>query len=63
MLNHMRDDAIAALQAHAASVGTNVMVGMKFDSGEFDARKSNPWRKTSPMARSPFSKSFSFFRY
>jgi len=37
MLNHTRDEAIAALQAHAASVGANAVVGMRFDSGEFDA--------------------------
>lgn len=37
MLNHTRDEAIAAQQAHAASVGANAPVGMRFDSGEFDA--------------------------
>lgn len=37
MLNHTRDEAIAALQAHAASVGANAVVGMRFDSGGFDS--------------------------
>lgn len=37
MLNHTRNEAIAALQAHAASYGADAVVGMRFDSGEFDA--------------------------
>ncbi|MCF3948250.1 heavy metal-binding domain-containing protein [Acidiphilium iwatense] len=39
MLNETRDEAIAALQAHAASVGGNAVIAMRFDSGEFDAGK------------------------
>lgn len=37
MVNQTRDEAIAALQAHAASIGANAVLGMRFDSGEFDA--------------------------
>lgn len=37
MLNETRDEAIAGLQAHAAQVGANAVLGMRFDSGEFDA--------------------------
>lgn len=39
LLNDTRDEAIAALQAHAASYGANAVVAMRFDSGEFDAGK------------------------
>ncbi|BAJ81144.1 hypothetical protein ACMV_17970 [Acidiphilium multivorum AIU301] len=37
MVNQTRDEAIAALKAHAASLGANAVIGMRFDSGEFDA--------------------------
>ena len=37
MVNRTRDEAIEALKAHAASLGANAVVGMRFDSGEFDA--------------------------
>ena len=37
LVNQTRDEAIAALQAHAASLGANAVLGMRFDSGEFDA--------------------------
>jgi uncharacterized protein YbjQ (UPF0145 family) len=37
MVNQTRDEALAALQAHAASLGANAVLGMRFDSGEFDA--------------------------
>ncbi len=40
LLNDTRDEAIAALQAHAASFGANAVVAMRFDSGEFDAGKA-----------------------
>jgi uncharacterized protein YbjQ (UPF0145 family) len=37
MVNQTRDEAIAALQAHATSLGANAVLGMRFDSSEFDA--------------------------
>ena len=37
MVSQTRDEAIAALQAHAQSIGANAVLGMRFDSGEFDA--------------------------
>ncbi|MCF3945596.1 YbjQ family protein [Acidiphilium sp. AL] len=37
MVNRTRDEAIETLKAHAASLGANAVVGMRFDSGEFDA--------------------------
>ncbi|MCW8306147.1 YbjQ family protein [Acidiphilium sp. PA] len=37
MVNQTRDEAIEALKAHAASLGANAVVGMRFDSSEFDA--------------------------
>ncbi len=37
MVNQTRDEALAALKAHAASLGANAVIGMRFDSGEFDA--------------------------
>jgi len=37
MLNATRNEAISALQAHAASYGANAVIAMRFDSGEFDA--------------------------
>ena len=37
LVNQTRDEAIAALQAHAGSLGANAVLGMRFDSGEFDA--------------------------
>lgn len=37
MVGRTRDEAIEALKAHAALLGANAIVGMRFDSGEFDA--------------------------
>jgi uncharacterized protein YbjQ (UPF0145 family) len=37
MLNHTRAETIAVLPARAASVGTNALFGLRFDSAEFDA--------------------------
>ena len=37
MVNQTRDEAIEALKAHAVSLGANAVIGMRFDSGEFDA--------------------------
>ena len=37
MVNQTRDDALNALAEHAASLGANAVVGMRFDSGEFDS--------------------------
>lgn len=37
MVNQTRDEAIEVLKAHAASLGANAVIGMRFDSGEFDA--------------------------
>ncbi|MDD2746321.1 MAG: heavy metal-binding domain-containing protein [Acidithiobacillus ferrooxidans] len=32
-----RDDALEQLAEHARSLGANAVLGMRFDSGEFDA--------------------------
>ena len=37
LLRETRAEAIRELQAHAASYGANAVIGMRFDSGEFDA--------------------------
>jgi uncharacterized protein YbjQ (UPF0145 family) len=37
MVNQTRDEAIEALKAHANALGANAVIGMRFDSGEFDA--------------------------
>jgi len=37
MVNQTRDEAIEALKAHANAIGANAVIGMRFDSGEFDA--------------------------
>ena len=37
MVSQTRDEAIAELQAHAHALGANAVLGMRFDSGEFDA--------------------------
>lgn len=37
MINQTRDEAIVALKQHALSLGANAVVGMRFDSGEFDS--------------------------
>ncbi len=37
MIAHTRDDALEQLAEHARSLGANAVLGMRFDSGEFDA--------------------------
>jgi uncharacterized protein YbjQ (UPF0145 family) len=37
MVSQTRDEALAALREHAASLGANAVVAMRFDSGEFDS--------------------------
>ncbi|MHB1532714.1 YbjQ family protein [Acidithiobacillus sp.] len=37
MIAQTRDDALAQLAEHAQSLGANAVLGMRFDSGEFDA--------------------------
>ncbi|MGC9128794.1 MAG: YbjQ family protein [Acidithiobacillus sp.] len=37
LINENRDDALAALAEHAQSLGANAVLGMRFDSGEFDS--------------------------
>ena len=37
MIAQTRDDALEQLAEHARSVGANAVLGMRFDSGEFDA--------------------------
>ncbi len=37
MVSQTRDQALTQLRAHAVSLGANAVVGMRFDSGEFDA--------------------------
>jgi uncharacterized protein YbjQ (UPF0145 family) len=37
MIAQTRDDALAQLAEHARSLGANAVLGMRFDSGEFDA--------------------------
>jgi uncharacterized protein YbjQ (UPF0145 family) len=37
LINQNRDDALAALAEHARSLGANAVLGMRFDSGEFDS--------------------------
>lgn len=37
MVSQTRDEALAALREHAATLGANAVLGMRFDSGEFDA--------------------------
>jgi uncharacterized protein YbjQ (UPF0145 family) len=39
LLRETRAKAIRELQAHAALYGANAVIGMRFDSGEFDASK------------------------
>ncbi|MBU2855645.1 YbjQ family protein [Acidithiobacillus ferrooxidans] len=37
MIAQTRDDALEQLAEHARSLGANAVLGMRFDSGEFDA--------------------------
>lgn len=37
MVSETRDEALEALRAHAAALGANAVLAMRFDSGEFDA--------------------------
>ncbi len=37
MISQTRDEALQALRAHAAALGANAVLAMRFDSGEFDA--------------------------
>ncbi|MHB8210358.1 MAG: YbjQ family protein [Acidithiobacillus sp.] len=37
MIAQTRDDALEQLAEHARSLGANTVLGMRFDSGEFDA--------------------------
>ena len=37
MIAQTRDDALEQLAEHARSLGANAVLGMQFDSGEFDA--------------------------
>ena len=37
MIAQARDDALGQLAEHARSLGANAVLGMRFDSGEFDA--------------------------
>lgn len=37
MINQTRDDALAQLLQSAESSGANAVLGMRFDSGEFDS--------------------------
>ena len=37
MIVQIRDDALEQLAEHARSVGANAVLGMRFDSGDFDA--------------------------
>ena len=37
MIAQTRDDALEQLAEHALSLGANAVLGMRFDSGEFDA--------------------------
>ncbi|MBE7564264.1 YbjQ family protein [Acidithiobacillus sp. HP-6] len=37
MINQTRDDALAQLLQSAESAGANAVLGMRFDSGEFDS--------------------------
>ncbi len=37
MIAQTREDALAQLAEHARSIGANAVLGMRFDSGEFDA--------------------------
>lgn len=37
MISQTRDEALQALRAHAATLGANAVLAMRFDSGEFDA--------------------------
>ena len=37
MIAQTRDDALEQLTEHARPLGANVVMGMRFDSGEFDA--------------------------
>ena len=37
MIAATRDEALAQLAEHAQSLGANVVLAMRFDSGEFDA--------------------------
>lgn len=37
MIAQTRDDALEQLAEHARSLGANAVLGMRFDSGKFDA--------------------------
>ncbi len=37
MVGRTRDEALTELRKHAASLGANAVLAMRFDSGEFDA--------------------------
>ena len=41
-----RDDALEQLAEHAQSLGANAVLGMRSDSGEFDAGQGNEYRLT-----------------
>jgi uncharacterized protein YbjQ (UPF0145 family) len=51
MIAQTRDDTLEQLAEHARSLGANAVLGMRCDSGEFDAGQCQAMNEVLPMGR------------